>query len=63
MRLLAVIDAPPDRISGIIAKHEILQALFHNQWVNLLAFDADRNEFQRYGTDSTWGRLTLEAAA
>lgn len=63
MRLLAVIDAPAERISGIIAKHEILQALFHNQWVNLLAFDADRNEFQRYGTDATWKRLTLEPAA
>ena len=63
MRLLAVIDAPAERISAIIAKHEILQALFHNQWVNLLAFDADRNEFQRYCTDATWTRLTLEAAA
>ncbi len=63
MRLLAVIDAPASRISGIIAKHEILQALFHNQWVNLLAYDADRNEFQRYRTDSSWDRSTLEEAA
>lgn len=63
MRLLAVIDAPADRISGIIAKHEILQTLFHNQWVNLLAFDADRSEFHRYRTDATWDRLTLEAPA
>ena len=62
MRLLAIIDAPAERISGIIAKHEILQALFHNQWVNLLAFDADRSEFRKYRADSTWDRLTLEAA-
>lgn len=62
MRLLAIIDAPPERISGIIAKHEILQALFHNQWVNLLAFDADRSQFCKYRADSTWDRLTLEAA-
>ncbi len=63
MRLLAIIDAPAERISGIIAKHEILQTLFHNQWVNLLAFDADRSEFHRYRTDSTWDRLPLEAAS
>jgi hypothetical protein len=62
MRLLAVIDAPAERISGIIAKHEILQALFHNQWVNRVAFDAARSEFCKYRADSTWDRLTLEAA-
>ncbi len=63
MRLLAVIDAPAARIAAIIAKHEILQTLFHNQWVNLLAFDADRNEFQRYRVDATWDRSAAKVAA
>ena len=60
MRLLAIIEAPTDRVSGIIAKHEILQALFHNEWVNLLAFDAEQGKFHRYRPDATWAGLPLE---
>ncbi len=56
MRLLALIEAPRERISGIIGKHAILQALFHNQWVHLVALDAARNEFFRYGADGAWSR-------
>ena len=63
MRLLAIIDAPTDRISGIIQKHDVLQTLFHNQWVNLVAFDAASNEFHRYQTDGRWAEVTLKQAA
>ena len=63
MRLLAIIGAPTDRISGIIQKHDILQTLFHNQWVNLVAFDAASNQFHRYGTDGRWTGVTLKQAA
>ena len=63
MRLLAIIEAPTERISAIIAKHEILQMLFHNQWVNLVACDAGRNVFHRYGTDATWAELSVGTAA
>lgn len=63
LRLLAIIDAPADRISGIIAKHEILQTLFHNQWVNLLAFDGEARAFHRYRTDATWELMQLGTEA
>ena len=54
MRLLTIIEAPPDRISPIIQKHELLQHLFHNQWVNLIALDPNTFEFHRYNPDATW---------
>ena len=64
MRLLAVIEAPMDRISMLIERHAILQKLFHNGWVNLLALDPDTpHAVHRYNTDSTWEPLLLEEAA
>jgi uncharacterized protein YbcC (UPF0753/DUF2309 family) len=63
MRLLAIIEAPMDRISMLIERHEILQKLFHNGWVNLLALDPDTHAVHRYNTDSTWEPLALKEAA
>jgi uncharacterized protein YbcC (UPF0753/DUF2309 family) len=54
MRLLAIIEAPVSRISAAIEKHTLLQHLFHNQWVNLVAVDPETLEFHRYNPDSTW---------
>jgi uncharacterized protein len=59
MRLLAIIQAPPDRIESIIQKHTLLQYLFHNQWMNLLALDPDSKNFSRYLPDSTWEPVTV----
>ena len=54
MRLLAVIEHTPDVISSIIQKHSILQQLFHNEWINLVALDPDSFEFHRYNPNATW---------
>ena len=54
MRLLAIIEAPPDRIAPIIQKHISLQRLFHNQWVTLVALDPATFNFHRYNPDTTW---------
>ncbi len=54
MRLLAIIEQTPDVISSIIQKHSILQQLFHNQWLNLIALDPYKFEFHRYNPDATW---------
>jgi hypothetical protein len=63
MRLLAIIEAPTSRISSIIERHPVLQQLFHNQWVNLLAVDPTTYEFQRYNPDSTWEVMPQARAA
>jgi uncharacterized protein YbcC (UPF0753/DUF2309 family) len=59
MRLLAIIEAPSDRIRSIIQKHTILQHIFDNQWMNLLALDQGSNVFLRYLTDSSWEPVTI----
>jgi hypothetical protein len=59
MRLLAIIEAPSDRIRSIIQKHTILQHIFDNQWMNLLALDPGSNVFLRYLTDSSWEPVTI----
>nr|MBV6628386.1 DUF2309 domain-containing protein [Oceanococcus sp. HetDA_MAG_MS8] len=59
MRLLALIEASPDIITGIIAKHAVLQQFFHNGWVNLVAVDSSNWTFQRYNTAGEWEAITL----
>jgi uncharacterized protein YbcC (UPF0753/DUF2309 family) len=61
MRLLAIIEAPPDRIAPIIQKHTLLQHLFHNQWVNLVALDPAMFKFYRYTPDATWEQMASTA--
>lgn len=57
MRLLAIIEHTPSVISSIIQKHVILQQLFHNQWLNLIALDPGTFEFHRYNPDATWEQV------
>ena len=57
MRLLAVIEHTPDVISSIIQKHSILQQLFHNEWINLVALDPNSFEYHRYNPNATWERV------
>jgi uncharacterized protein YbcC (UPF0753/DUF2309 family) len=59
MRLLAIIEAPSDRIRSIIKKHAILQHIFDNQWMNLLALDPGSYVFLRYLTDSSWEPVAI----
>ena len=59
MRLLAVIEQTPCVILSIIQKHSILQQLFHNQWLNLVALDPHTFEFHRYNSNATWEAMQL----
>lgn len=63
MRLLAIIEASPHVISPIIQRHAILQQLFHNQWVNLVALDPNTFEFHRYNPDATWEPVRMNQLA
>lgn len=57
MRLLAVIEHTPDVISSIIQKHSILQQLFNNEWINLVALHPNSFEYYRYNPTATWERV------
>ena len=39
MRLLTVVEAPRERIEKLIARHEMLQHQYHNEWVHLIALE------------------------
>ena len=54
MRLQAIIEASPSVISTIIQKHAILQQLFHNQWLNLIAVDPNTCTYHRYNLNGSW---------
>jgi uncharacterized protein YbcC (UPF0753/DUF2309 family) len=54
LRLLAVIEAPTDRIGEIIRRHHALQQLFDNGWVNLVALDPSDGSFLRYREGGGW---------
>jgi uncharacterized protein YbcC (UPF0753/DUF2309 family) len=60
MRLLAVIEAPPDRIQSIIQKHALLQQVFQNQWMNLLSLDPPSRIFFRYLNTSSWEPVDIQ---
>ena len=61
MRILAVIEAPTQRIAAAVEKHELLQNLLHNQWINLVACDPVSREFHRYQLDATWEPCGVDA--
>jgi uncharacterized protein YbcC (UPF0753/DUF2309 family) len=54
MRLFVIIEAPLERISGIIARQNILQRLLGNQWINLVALDPVTMEFFHYHSEEDW---------
>lgn len=54
MRLLTVIEAPPDRIGQIIGRHKILQNFYDNEWVRLIALDPDDKTFHAYLPKKGW---------
>jgi len=54
MRLFVIIEAPLERISGLISRHVILQRLFGNQWINLVALDPVTMEFFSHHSEKEW---------
>ncbi len=54
MRLLTIIEAPRQRIEKLIARYEVLQHFYHNEWVHLVAYDPEDRVWYRYHPDGTW---------
>lgn len=54
MRLLTVIEAPKERIGKIIQQHTVLQHLYHNEWVRLVALDPDEKCAYDYDPKRGW---------
>jgi uncharacterized protein YbcC (UPF0753/DUF2309 family) len=57
MRLLAVIEAPRQRIRTIVFKHRLLERLFDYEWVSLVALDPKDETFYKYEGRTGWTPL------
>jgi uncharacterized protein YbcC (UPF0753/DUF2309 family) len=54
MRLFVTIEAPLERITAIISRHDILKRLTGNQWINLVALDPVTMEFFLFQSPDDW---------
>ena len=61
MRLLTLIEAPRPRIEKLIARHEVLQHFYHNEWVHLAALDPEDGIWYRYTPSGVWRRVRHSA--
>ncbi|HKN85932.1 MAG TPA: DUF2309 domain-containing protein [Nitrospiraceae bacterium] len=57
MRMLTVIEAPRANIGKLIGRHEVLQHLYHNEWVHLVAVDPEDGGLYRYRPTGAWSRI------
>jgi uncharacterized protein YbcC (UPF0753/DUF2309 family) len=57
MRLLTIIEAPTERIDKLIARHEVLQHYYHNEWVHLVALDPENGVWYRYHPKGVWNAI------
>lgn len=54
MRLFGIIEAPLERIETIVGRHNILQRLTGNRWINLVALDPDSRKFFLFRGPKDW---------
>jgi uncharacterized protein len=41
----------------LIARHEVLQHFYHNEWVHLVALDPEDGTWYRYMPSGAWRRV------
>ena len=62
MRLLTVVEAPRSRIDKLIARHDVLQNYYHNEWVHLVALDPEDGVWYRYRPSGEWMPMNVDSA-
>jgi uncharacterized protein len=62
LRLLAVIEAPRERIDQIIRNQRHLQRLYDNQWLHLIAVEPQEQAFYRYVPKRGWKLIKLDCS-
>ncbi len=61
MRLLTVVEAPRERLEGLIRHHEVLHRYYHKGWVHLVVFEREENAWYRYRPSRDWQRIHVES--
>ena len=54
MRLFCVIEAPLERIEMLVERHELLQQLTKNRWINLVAIEPQSKKFFFFQYQKEW---------
>lgn len=57
MRLLTIVEAPRKGIEKLIARHEVLQHYYKNEWVHLVVLDPEDRDWYRYRPNGDWARI------
>ncbi|MGC4097645.1 MAG: Na-translocating system protein MpsB [Nitrospira sp.] len=63
MRLLTIVETPRSRLEKLIARHEVLQHFYHNQWVHLVALDPTDGLWYRYRPNGVWDVIEQESSS
>ncbi len=61
MRMVTLIEAPRERVLGIIGRHRLLQRLYNNEWVHLLVLEPEEQIFYRYVPRQGWTPVDEES--
>jgi len=54
MRLFCIIEAPLERVEMLVGRHEILQRLTENRWINLVAIEPNTMKFFLFQSQKEW---------
>jgi uncharacterized protein YbcC (UPF0753/DUF2309 family) len=63
MRLLTIVEAPRRGIEKLIARHDVLQHYYHNQWVHLVVLDPQDGGWYRYQPNGEWTCIVPQVVA
>lgn len=58
MRLLTIVEAPRQRIDQIVRGHRLLQHLYDNEWVRLIAIEPEDGSYYSYVPKQGWQAIS-----
>ena len=62
MRLLTLIEAPRERIDQVVRSHKLLQRLYDNEWIRLIAIEPEKGTSYSYTPRGGWTKIPQQKA-
>jgi uncharacterized protein YbcC (UPF0753/DUF2309 family) len=63
MRLFTLIEAPREKIDKIIQNQRLLQRLYDNEWVFLVAIEPEEHAYYRYAPKYGWKPVKMDCSS